>query len=313
MTKEPIRIGTRGSRLALVQAETVRGMLEAHHADFRDSDAIEMIVIKTTGDRVTDRPLAEVGGKGLFAKELDAALIANEIDIAVHSLKDVETELPEGLCIGCVLSRADARDALVARDAARLNDLPVGASVGTASLRRAAQALAARPDLKVSLLRGNVPTRLEKIREGLFDATFLACAGLDRLGFDLAAVGATPMPPDIMVPAVGQGAVCVVHRADDHRAVAALGPLQDPAAAATVRAERAMLRCLDGSCRTPIAGLASLDGSTLVLDGLIAAPDGSALYRAQRTGPADDPDGLGAAVAEALIADAGSGFLDRIR
>jgi len=308
MSDQPIlRIGTRGSKLALIQTEQVRRGLAANHPDLGAPGAIEVRVIKTSGDQITDRPLAEVGGKGLFAKELETALQAGEIDLAVHSMKDVETWLPEGLEVSCLLPREDPREALIAGRARRLDDLPNGATFGTASLRRQAQLLERRPDLNVVLLRGNVQTRLEKVARGEVAGTFLAVAGLRRLG--LGDIDMSVIETADLLPAVAQGAVGVEHRADDDRVRAYLAPLNDAATYARVAAERAMLAGLDGSCRTPIAGLAHLDGDLMSLSGLIARPDGSAVYRAARSGPADDPEALGRAVADDLLSQAGRNFL----
>ncbi len=308
MTATPLlRIGTRGSRLALVQTEQVRAALVAAHPVLAEPGAIAVETIVTTGDRVTDRALAEIGGKGLFAKEIQAALLAGDIDLAVHSMKDVETWLPDGLAITCLLARVDPRDALVADGVRSIDRLPRGAVVGTASLRRQAQLLARRPDLEIALFRGNVPTRLDKLRRGDVDATILALAGLARL--HIADAPSTAIAVDEMVPAVGQGAVGIEHRADDDRVREFVAPLNDDQTSRRVAAERAMLGRLDGSCRTPIAGLADIDGATMRLTGLVARPDGSAVHRATRSGAADAPADLGAAVADELLAAAGRDFL----
>jgi len=308
MTTQPLlRIGTRASQLALVQTEHVRAALAAAHPEFAAPGAIAVEKISTTGDRVTDRALAEIGGKGLFAKEIEAALIDGRIDLAVHSMKDVETQLPDGLEITCMPARETPWDVLVAEGVKTVADLPAGAVVGTASLRRRAQLLARRPDLEIVLLRGNVPTRLEKLRRGEVAATILAAAGLHRLGIGDAP--ATVMSVDEMLPAVGQGAVGIEQRADDDRVRDLLHPLNDDDTFLRVGAERAMLAVLDGSCRTPIAGLAERDGATLHLTGLIARPDGSAVYRAAASGPDDAPAALGRAVADDLLTQAGPGFL----
>jgi len=304
-----LRLGTRGSRLALVQAETVRAALAAAHGALAAPDAIAIEVIRTTGDAVTDRPLAEIGGKGLFAKEIESALLDGRIDIAVHSMKDVETELPGGLEISCMLPRVDPRDALIARGVETIESLPMGAVIGTASLRRQAQLLARRPDLEIVLLRGNVPTRLEKVERGEVGATILAVAGLRRLGLDDQPMAV--IAPSEMLPAVGQGAIGIEHRADDTRTRDLLQPINDDNTFLCVSAERAMLEGLDGSCRTPIAGLAEREDSMMHLTGLIARPDGSEIHSLTWSGPADAPDALGRAVAEALLRKAGPGFLAR--
>ena len=311
MATQPIlRIGTRASQLALVQTDHVCAALRRAHPDLAAPGAIAVEKIQTTGDRVTDRALAEIGGKGLFAKEIEAALIDGRIDLAVHSMKDVETRLPEGLEITCMPAREAPWDMLVADGARSIAELPRGAVVGTASLRRRAQLLARRPDLEIVLLRGNVPTRLDKLRRGDVTATILAQAGLHRLGIHDAP--ATVIPAAEMLPAVGQGAVGIEHRAGDDRVRDLLRPLNHGDTFLRVTAERAMLATLDGSCRTPIAGLAERDGATLRLTGLIARPDGSAVYRAVAAGPADAPEALGRAVGEDLLAQAGPGFLAAI-
>jgi hydroxymethylbilane synthase len=302
-----LRIGTRGSPLALTQARTVRAALAAAHPALRAYGALEEVVVKTTGDKVLDRPLAELGGKGLFTKEIDEALLYGRIDCAVHSLKDVPTWLPEGLMLACYPEREDPRDALVCRTAATLAALPPGSVIGTASLRRQAQILYRRPDLKVVPFRGNVETRLAKLDAGGADATLLALAGLKRLGKTESA--AAIIEPGEILPAVGQGAIGIMCRTGDARVRDYLAALDDPVTAACVRAERAMLAVLDGSCRTPIGGLAEIDGGVLTVRGLIAKPDGSALIAARETGPLDDPESVGRAVGAALLADAGPDFL----
>lgn len=302
------RIGTRGSPLALAQARAVRERLAACYPDLADPPAIEIVVIRTTGDRVLDRPLAEIGGKGLFTKEIEEALLAGAIDLAVHSMKDVPTLLPEGLAIDCLLPREDPRDAWFARSGvARPADLSPGARVGTAALRRKAQLLALRPDLQIEILRGNVATRLRKLADGVVDATMLAVAGLKRLG--RADLLESVLEPVEMLPAVGQGAIGVQCRAKDAHAREHLAPLGCPATARAVACERALLAGLDGSCRTPIAALAveAADGG-MALEALLAAPDGSWLHRTARLGPAADALRLGADAAAELRARAGPGY-----
>lgn len=305
----PLVLGTRGSPLALAQAEEAARRLRDAHGALRDADALRIEVVRTTGDRVTEGPLADLGGKGLFTKELDDALLDGRIDFAVHSLKDVPTFLPRSIVIAAVLPREDPRDALFTRGPTSLRDLPRGAVVGTVSLRRAAQVKAMRPDLEIAVLRGNVHTRIDKLAAGAVDATLLAVAGLKRLG--IAHRATSVLQPDELLPAVGQGAVAVTCRADDAGIMALLAPLDDPATTIRVAAERTMLAILDGTCRTPIAGLAtfSRDGA-LTLKGLVAKPDGSKTVRAEDTGTGDDPIGLGRRVGEMLLRDAGPGFLD---
>jgi hydroxymethylbilane synthase len=304
----PLRIGTRGSPLALIQARMVRDALAAAHQSLAAGGAIEIVPIRTTGDAVQDRRLMEIGGKGLFTKEIEEALRDGRIDCAVHSMKDMETWLPEGLMIGAMLPREDPRDALFARQGARIADLPRGAVVGTASLRRQAQLLALRPDLKIVALRGNVETRLRKLAAGEAEATLLAVAGLKRLGLLDKATAIVAF--DEMLPAVGQGAIGIEMRADDARMHALLAPLDHAATTQCVTAERACLAELDGSCRTPIAAHGELvgDGARIRLRALIAMPDGDALQRDEREGPATDPVSLGRGAGLALKAQAAPDF-----
>jgi hydroxymethylbilane synthase len=302
MSTRPLRIGTRGSRMALRQAAIVRDRLVAAHPDL----AAEIVTIRTTGDRVQDRRLAEIGGKGLFTKEIEEGLFAGRVDLAVHSLKDVETWLPEGLEIACVLPRDDPRDAFLSQMAPSLAALSKGARVGTSSLRRQAQLLHRRPDLEVVPMRGNVDTRLRKLVAGEVDAIVLALCGLERLG---ASEHATEiLPRDIMLPAVGQGALAIECRAGDAWLRSLLEPLHDLRTGACVEAERAMLAALDGSCRTPIAGLAEFEGNELVLEGLLLMPDGSAEIRARTQGDPAHAEMLGAELGRELRRRAGPGF-----
>jgi hydroxymethylbilane synthase len=303
-----LRLGTRGSPLARAQTEIACSALAAAHPELAAAGALEPVAIRTTGDRVTDRPLAELGGKGLFCKELEAALLARQIDLAVHSVKDLPTWLPEGLVLAAVLPREDPRDVLIARQPGGLDALPESALVGSASLRRQAQMLARRPDLRVVNLRGNVGSRLRKLAAGEVDATLLAQAGLKRLG--LAPDHATILPPEAILPAVGQGAIGLECRADDAPLLALLAALDDPVASACVRAERALLTALDGSCRTPIAGHATLVGGELWLRALIARADGSRCMRTERRGPLRDGAALGRDAGLELKARVGPGFFD---
>jgi hydroxymethylbilane synthase len=302
----PLRIGTRGSAMALYQARLVRDRLIAAHPELGEPGMIEIEVIRTTGDRVQNRLLAEIGGKGLFTKEIEEALLGRRIDLAVHSLKDMETALPAGLDIVCVLPRDDPRDVLVTRDGTRLDALPAGAAIGTASLRRKAQLLRRRPELAAAPIRGNVDTRLGKLAAGEVDGLLLALCGLQRLGrTDLAS---EVLSVEAMLPAVGQGALAIEARADDTAVRALLAPLHHADSAACIAAERAMLAALDGSCRTPIAGLATLDGARLSLKAMLLAPDGSAEYRAGGAAAAADGVALGRDIGERLRRDAGSEF-----
>jgi hydroxymethylbilane synthase len=299
-----LRIGTRGSPLALAQASLVRARLaEAHSVA---AERIELKVIRTTGDAIRDRPLAEVGGKGLFTKEIEEALLAGDIDLAVHSAKDMPTVLPAGLSIAAVLPREDPRDVFISRKAATLRALPPGAIVGTASLRRQALVKRARPDLTVVNFRGNVETRLRKLEEGAVDATLLALAGLNRLGFAKAATAILPI--DEFLPAVGQGVIALEARDGDARTRGLIEPINAPGDATALAAERAFLAVLDGSCRTPIAGFATLDGGRLRFRGLIARPDGSESFATEREGAAADAAALGADAGRELKSRAGADF-----
>lgn len=307
MTTLLLRLGTRGSRLALVQAGLVRDTLAAAVPALAAPGAIEIVAIKTTGDAIQDRPLSEAGGKGLFVKEIEEALLARRIDAAVHSMKDMPTAQPPGLAIQAFLPREDARDVLIAGDVQCIADLRQGAVVGTSALRRRAQLLHRRPDLQIVNLRGNVETRLAKRAAGDVEATLLALAGLKRLG--MAHVG-TPVPEDEMLPAVGQGAVCIECREDDVQTGGWLTAINHAATATCVAAEHAMLQVLDGSCRTPIAGHAILtaDGA-LHLRGLIVKPDGSEAIATERRGAAGDAEAMGRDAGHELKRRGGPGFL----
>lgn len=299
----PLRIGTRGSKLALWQAAETARLLAAAHPALAAPGALETVVIRTTGDAVTDRPLYEIGGKGLFTKEIEAALLAGEVDVAVHSLKDVPSFLPPGLRLAAFLVREDARDCLISQTPVTgLADLPAAARVGTSSPRRAAQILAARPDLQVVSLRGNVDTRLAKIAAGEADATLLALAGLSRLG--LADRATALLSEQEMLPAVAQGAIGLEIRADDADTAAWLAPLDHAETRHRVVAERAMLAALDGSCRTPIGGHARLVGDRLVLEGLVVRPDGGDMRRDRGDASISDAAALGAEIGARLKASA---------
>jgi hydroxymethylbilane synthase len=305
-----LRIGTRASPLALAQAHWARDLIEDAHGTPTPLGPTSIVEIKTTGDLVLDRPLADIGGKGLFSKEIDRALLDDRIDLAVHSMKDLETWMPDGIVIAAVLEREDPRDAFISNKYQSLAELPPGAVIGTASVRRQAQMLHWRADLRCVTFRGNVQTRLAKLAEGQADATLLACAGLNRLG--RAEVVTQVIEPDAMLPAVAQGAVAITCRAGDDRVLELLAAINHAPTLARVTAERAMLEALDGSCRTPIGGLARLseDGTEMTLQGLVARGDGSALHRAERRGPAADAHRLGRDLGEQLKALAGPGFLD---
>jgi hydroxymethylbilane synthase len=305
----PIRIGTRGSPLALYQAHHVRDRLAEAHG--LAPERFEIVVIKTSGDRIQDRPLAEVGGKGLFTKELEEALNARDIDLAVHSMKDMATALPDGLVIGAVLEREDARDAFVSVKYPRLAALAQGAVVGTSSLRRAAQLRHMRPDVRVVEFRGNVETRINKLEAGIADATFLACAGLKRLG--KAARITEAVPTEVMLPAVAQGAIAIEVRGDDVATNRLVAALDDRDTAAAVAAERVFLARLEGSCRTPIAGHAEVRNGALRLRGEILKPDGSIRHAGERNGQVVMASDLALSLADELLAAAGPGFLDTAR
>jgi hydroxymethylbilane synthase len=309
MARPLLRIGTRGSALALAQAAELRQRLAQAHAELAAPDAIETVTIRTTGDKLGDRSLAALGGKGLFTKELEEALIAGTIDCAVHSAKDLPSLLPPGLALVCHLPREDPRDAFFSLKAASLAALPPGAVVGTSSPRRHAQVLHARPDLRVVPLRGNVDTRLAKLAAGAIDATLLAVAGVKRLG--MADRITRIMPSDEILPAVAQGAIGIESRAGDARVRRYLDALDDRATAACVTAERAVMAAIEGSCRTPMAALAELGADdVLSLRALIIRPDGSECLTAARQGAPSAAAMLGSAAGEELRRRGGPGFFD---
>jgi hydroxymethylbilane synthase len=293
-----MRIGSRGSALALWQAEHVKGRLQGL------GHAVEIVVITTTGDRVQDRRLESVGGKGAFLKEIEEALLADEVDLAVHSLKDVPTTLPDGLRLTATLERADPRDVLLS-GGTRLDSLPLGARVGTTSLRRRAQLHARRPDLDVQDLRGNVDTRIRRLREGAFDAILLARAGLVRLG--RADEATEVLEPEVMLPAPGQGAIAIESRADDQATAAAVSALDHPQTARAVTAERAFLAALHGGCNVPLGAYAEPDALGLRLRGLVAREDGTRVVRGERRG--DDAGAIGRALADELLAQGAAELL----
>jgi hydroxymethylbilane synthase len=299
-----LRIGTRGSPLALWQAHAVQAALAAAHNVAPEAVSIE--IIRTTGDIIQDRPLSEVGGKGLFTKEIEQALIDGAIDLAVHSSKDMPTALPPGLKLAACLPREDVRDAFISRKAPSLADLPRGAVVGTASLRRQAMVKRMRPDLSVATFRGNVDTRLKKLDDGVVDATLLAFAGLKRLGREAAATAVLDV--DTFLPAVGQGAVGIEARAGDARTLDLLAWINHAETLAAVQTERAFLAELDGSCRTPIAGHARIVGNNVEFRGMILRPDGSEVHEAEDKSAAEHGELLGASVARALKERAAADF-----
>lgn len=303
-----LRIGSRGSPLALAQAREVKGRLAA--AAGLDAERIEIKPIRTSGDAIQDRPLAEAGGKGLFTKEIEEALISRAIDLAVHSAKDMPTVLPDGLMLAGFLPREDARDAFISRKAKTLRELPAGAVVGTASLRRQAMVKRLRPDLTVVTLRGNVETRLRKLDAGAADATLLAVAGLKRLGLLSAATSIFDV--EEFLPAVGQGAIGLETRIHDEATRALVAAINDPDTATALAAERAFLAVLDGSCRTPIGGYATVSGTIVRFRGLIVMPDGSEAFAVSREGHRNEAAELGADAGRELRERAGADFFARM-
>jgi hydroxymethylbilane synthase len=308
MTLPLLRLGTRGSQLALAQARLVAEALAGAWPGLSAPGAIETVVIRTTGDRIQDRPLSAIGGKGLFTKELEEALAERRIDVAVHSTKDLPGVLPPGFALGCVLERGDPRDALVMRAGSprRLADLPPGCSIGTSALRRQSQILALRPDIAIRMMRGNIDTRLRKLDDGEVDAIILAAAGLRRIG--LGARITLALDPAEFVPAVGQGAVCCEVRDGDARVLDLLARVGHGETTDAVRAERAMLLRLEGNCRTPIAGHATIEAGRLSLTGFVATPDGREGWRADGTAAPVDAEALGDDVARRILEMAGDRF-----
>jgi hydroxymethylbilane synthase len=300
-----MRIGTRGSPLALAQTREVRRRLA--EASGCDESRFAIVVIRTTGDMIQDRPLSEAGGKGLFTKEIDAAMLNGEIDAAVHSSKDLPTVLPDGIMIAGYLPREDVRDAFISARARGIAELPKGATLGTASLRRQAQVKRLRPDIEIVLLRGNVETRLRKVETGETDATLLAYAGLKRLG--LAHRATALLEIEDFLPAVGQGAIAITARADDAATRSALGVIVDPDTGHALVAERAFLEVLDGSCRTPIAGHARLASGRIDFHGMVLRADGSEAFEVRSTGDAHDAQAIGARAGRELLRRVPAGVL----
>ena len=304
MQTKPFRIGTRGSPLALAQAHETRDRLMAAHG--LPAEMFEIVVLSTMGDRITDRSLSEIGGKGLFTQELEDMLISGGLDFAVHSSKDMPTKLPTGLFLSAYLPREDARDAFVGRTAAKLLDLPQGATIGSSSLRRQALIKRLRPDINVITYRGLVDTRLRKLAEGQVDATLLAFAGLKRLGKD--DVPTELLDPETFPPAPAQGAICIESRLGDAKVNALLEAVNDIRTHEAVTCERAFLATLDGSCRTPIAGYAVSDGDTVRFSGMVLTPDGSEYFRVSTEGKASEAELLGAKAGDDIRLDAGPDF-----
>ncbi|MER8963362.1 hydroxymethylbilane synthase [Mesorhizobium sp. M0701] len=301
-----LKIGTRGSPLALAQAHETQARLMAAHG--MPAEAFEVVVISTSGDRIQDRPLSEAGGKGLFTKEIEEALLARRIDIAVHSSKDMPTLLPEGLELSAFLPREDARDAFIGKAARTIAGLPQGARVGSSSLRRQALIRRMRPDLEVVMFRGNVQTRLRKLDDGIADGTILAYAGLKRLGLE--DVVTDLMPLEVFPPAPGQGAICIESRIGDRDVEQMLAAIHDRPTGEALACERAFLAALDGSCRTPIAGHATISGGTVSFAGLIISPDGTQSHEVRLQGPAQEAARIGAEAAATVRAKAGETFFD---
>ena len=306
MNRSTLILGTRGSKLAVHQSQWVQARLQ----ELAPGLTISLQRIQTSGDKILDVPLAKIGGKGLFVKEIEDALLSREIDLAVHSMKDVPTALPEGLDILCVPPREDPRDALITRDGCRLDQLKPGARIGTSSLRRQAQLLHYRPDFTIEMLRGNLDTRLRKLREGQFDAIVLAAAGLRRLAWD--AEITEYLPVHLSLPAIAQGALGIEARSDDTFVRELLSRFEHRPTRITVTAERALLHRLEGGCQVPIAAHAALEGDRLKVDGLVASVDGRRVIRHQIQGPASEAQALGTKLAERLLADGGDVILKEI-
>ncbi|MGE3152379.1 MAG: hydroxymethylbilane synthase [Nitrospiraceae bacterium] len=304
--RRPLVLGTRASKLALQQSRWVAEQMMRLNPGLH----VELKEIRTSGDKILDVPLAKIGGKGLFVKEIEDALLTREIDLAVHSMKDVPTHLPDGLDIVCVPQREDPRDALVARDVKRLEDLSRGAKLGTSSLRRQAQLLHRRPDLVIEMLRGNLDTRLRKLRDGLYDGIVLAAAGLKRLGWQDHVTQYLPI--EVSLPAIGQGALGIEARKDDAWVASVLEGLEDSTARAAVTAERALLHRLEGGCQVPIAAHASIQGDRLQLMALVGRVDGSLLVQDQSEGPPSSASRIGTDLAERLLRHGAREILDEI-
>lgn len=306
MAKKKYILGTRGSKLAMWQSEHVASILQKEAGV-----EIELKIIKTQGDKILDVALSKIGDKGLFVKEIETALLEGEADLAVHSSKDVPTQLPDGLTLGAFLKRVDPRDVLISKSGKGLDELPEGSVVGTSSLRRIAQVLNRRPDLQIKDVRGNLDTRLRKMDEGLFDAIILAAAGLDRMGWS---EGITErISSDIMLSAVGQGAIAVEIRENDDEMLELMKHLDDPATRAAVTAERALMRELEGGCQIPIGALGTVDNGVLKLDGMVAGLDGTILIRDNIQGDPQEADALGIALAEKLKSQGADEILAEVR
>jgi len=301
-----LRIGTRASRLALAQSEWVKKTVQSRHPEVR----VELIRITTKGDKVLDAPLSKVGGKGLFVKEIEEALLRKEVDLAVHSLKDVPAELQKGLKISVYPKREDPRDAFVSKEFSAVKELPQGASVGTSSLRRSAQLLYMRPDLHIVPLRGNVDTRLRKLDSGGLQAIVLAAAGLNRLG--LAHRITAALSPELVLPAIGQGVLGLEVREDDQETLDLISFLNHHDSELAARAERSFLKTLEGGCQVPVAGYARVEGDLIILKGMVAELDGSRVLRQEMGGPRDRPEALGITLAKQLLSAGADRILEKI-
>ena len=306
MTLAELRIGTRGSRLALFQANWVKKKLKQAPSRLR----VTLVKIKTTGDKIQDAPLAKIGGKGLFVKEIEEALLAKRIDLAIHSIKDVPTEFPEGLHLSAITKREDPRDAFISREGIPLKDLLLGAKIGTSSLRRQAQLLHFRGDLQLIPLRGNLDTRLKKLKTLGLDGIVLACAGLKRLGLDEKITEI--LPTDISLPAIGQGALGIETRVGDEEVEERIGFLNDPDSSIAITAERAFLKRLGGGCQVPIAAFGWIVGLNLHIDGLVGTIDGKRLIRHHVEGPIKQAESLGIELAEVLLMRGATEILEEV-
>jgi hydroxymethylbilane synthase len=304
--RKHIKIGTRASMLALAQSNWIKDQIEAHHRDVK----VDLVKIITKGDKILDVPLAKVGGKGLFVKEIEEALLSNQVDLAVHSMKDVPTELPDELHLGIITKREDPRDALISNDYSSLADLPNRAKIGTSSLRRKSQLFALRPDLVIEDLRGNLDTRLKKLDNKQYDAIILAAAGLNRL--NLADRATAFFEPEQMLPAIGQGAVGIELRKSDTDLFEGISFLEDYSTQVTVRAERAFLQRLEGGCQVPIGAFARLDSNQIIMSGLIASIDGKQILKEESTDTVENSELLGKRIAEKLLAQGGKEILNTV-
>ena len=304
--KKLIKIGTRASLLAVTQSTWVKNQIEQQYP----GTTVELVKITTKGDKILDVPLAKVGGKGLFVKEIEDALLDGQVDLAVHSMKDVPADLPDGLCIAAILEREDPQDAFVSSQYASIDALPEGARVGTSSLRRQCQLRARRPDLEILDLRGNVGTRLAKLDAGDYDAIILACAGLKRLGLEARIT--TALAPEVMLPAIAQGVIGIESRCDDERVKALIEPLHHDVTGQRTQAERAMNATLAGGCQAPVAGYSVIGSAGIEMRGLVGRPDGTEIIRGDIRGPAQDAAALGEQLAEELLSRGAGQILDEL-